>query len=237
MIDVALRDIQFSRVLGFLDEQLGDNDVAIVFGDADSERVYFVSNRPLAGYKMVGGIYVKDDGQPEEWGEKKLSGIRRIVNYPHHTNIVLEDFRRETMGLESGLAGAYGWSHSKQFKELIAGEAEDGWHLQFPEDFAVCHEGAHCVISADQPYLFTYPMTQILLEDALAHKVSYDYMSIFYPCQLSNLTAKMADAVNDNIPLTGQAFEIVLRHMPYLQEMQQQIKKRNQARKATERHT
>ena len=66
MIDVALRDRQFSRVLGFLDEQLGDNDVTMIFGDATKGRVYFVSNRQLEGYQRHGEIYVRDAGEPDE---------------------------------------------------------------------------------------------------------------------------------------------------------------------------
>ena len=179
MIDIGLRESQFSRVLGFLDEQLGDNDVTIVFGDASEGRVYFVSNRPLHGYQKHDGVYVKDAGRPVEWAIEEMKGVVDDVRCEPcynpseirvtenigckkqitHENEMLKINRRNLIRIET----PYAWNYSAGFRDLIV-PGYQAEFLKFADDATTCHEAAHGVIRRHFDFLASYAAEPMIKE-------------------------------------------------------------------------
>lgn len=251
----ALREQQFSRVLGFLDEQLGDSDVTIVFGDASDGRVYFVSNRPLTDYQKVdgarGGIYVKDAGKPEEWGEKHIierdllafnasqpgydAFELRMRSVDDSGKVVYVDIKERLPTMVEhdimSVTGPYAWIYSRTFRDLILHCRHAYRHLHFPEDFLMCHEGAHGIVRKHERFAEKIPENKIL-EEAVVNIVSTDYVARFHPEYLGGLKKMIRGGAKRNVFPHSAAYSILLSEEQALRELHQEIKKRNLARKA-----
>lgn len=155
MIDIALRERQFAQVLGFLDEQLGDSDVTIVFGDAAGDRAYFVSNRPLHGHQRHGGIYVRDAGKIPAWYDLTPSYARKLTDIGHMFRTAGQD--GESLSLwerhELFVSGSYAWSFSETFWHMFNCPPYTGYEA--PEDANMCHEAAHGILLPHNNFLLT----------------------------------------------------------------------------------
>ena len=177
MIDVPLREQQFDRVLGFLDEQLGDSDVTIVFGDAEGDRAYFVSNGQLQGYQKHGGIYVKDAGRPEEWDRNAREGVVNSVDWDPKYYGMESRFTETKNGKKKatitkttpipseiyilGVTVPYAWNYSAAFRDLISPRHQPE-HLRFPDDHTTCHEAAHGIIKPHSGFLAAYDSEPVI---------------------------------------------------------------------------
>ncbi len=263
MIDLELRDMQITRVLGFLDEQLGDNDVTIVFGDAADGLVYFVSNRALPGYQKMSGIYVKDAGKPKQWPKDARESIKTHTSLgsryyhekpakPNRLTIELSPSQLYVIGTTS----PYAWNYSAAFRDLVAPKHESS-HLLFPDDQPICHDGAHGILIHHNDFLAKYksePLDKMMglhlaefplelvkgtrghgLNEAAATFVSSIYMDRFYPENSGKLREFLEFLKLYSEDVTSMtASGMVLEQPEILEEIRHQIRERNLARKAAE---
>lgn len=213
MIDIPLRDMQINRVLGFLDEQLGDNDVTIVLGDAADGRVYFVSNRSLNGYQKQGGIYIRGAGiaknrtPPLNYIKEKTASFRRKRNF---------DLTDEAIGAQD----SYAWVDSPEYGETM-------WHSRaryhvFPSDRLMVHECIHAINDKHPEIVGEYSFVE---DEALAIIGTMDYTRIFLP-DFSEVYHSYLSA-HPFRSLHRQSTEIAFNRQEYLRQLQAQIREKN----------
>ena len=233
MIDVALRERQFARVLGFLDEQLGDSDVAIVFGDSDGESVYFVSSRRIDGYEREGTAFVKS------WKLRDLNPeVTRYLQVQHcgyYTSFEVPKPESDATGNPSGyvkrqpfpeeaffgLTKPYAFNFSHRLMSAVDSEYARG--SDFLEDWEMCHEAAHGIIGKNRDIMRQLP-PNTASEEALSHLVSMDYASRFYPARRIWLLGYL------NPIMMGPGAYRMFEEEHALRNLQQQIRQRNPAK-------
>jgi len=66
---------RIGRVVNFIEGQLSDTDIAMVYGDSDGT-VHFYSTKPFDGYRKIGDVYVRDVGTPNQWDADALEDLK-----------------------------------------------------------------------------------------------------------------------------------------------------------------
>lgn len=217
MIDIPLRERQFGQVLGFLDEQLGDNDVTIIFGDAADGRAYLVSNRTLNYGKKFDGLYVKDLDIAQGF-DYDLS-LNMASPGPHYT---FQDEENELALMHFwGVGLPFAFAYSQEFIDLLANGAPVN-HVLLPDDVSICHEAAHGIV-----HRYGFVRRSEALEEALVQKTFVDYASQTYPDAGEFLDAFAKDLDAD--PLHKNALRLARDPASRLRlgKLQQYIKRKN----------
>jgi len=215
--------IPLKRVKAFLLDNLGDDQVTIVYGDTTNGNVYFYSTSPMEGYISIDDVYVRNAGSPKNWDSNALKDLteRFVGDARLHQDTILflgKRKKRELSAAEKRLMninGSYAWNHSSAFKDIVAptkilAEYEIS---EEPDDYTSCHEGAHSIKDAE------------VIEEATAHLVSNVYMEKFYPNQFEQLKKRLLKLETDGTHML--AFKLAFDKDSQLYRIRDQIKERN----------
>ena len=211
MIDVALRERQFARVLGFLDEQLGDSDVAIILGDASDNQAYFVSNMPLKGYERHGGIYIRNMGSAKE----KKPPLDRFDD--RRAGFITDPSANDPILCAEV---PYAWVDSEEFSSAMwPSNAE--YHI-FPADRVIAHEAVHGILYRNIDMIENYETNE-----GFAILLTVDYTRAFLPEHLCAYFEYLAG--HGHRSRHARAREMAFNDQDRLRQLQAQIKERNLA--------
>ena len=170
VIDVPLRDMQINRVLGFLDEQLGDSDVTIVFADLGNGLGCLYSNRCANGYRQSGNIYFKEF---EDYSFNEHPNF--FLGGPQYFPIEYEIPDVETF---TCFKPPVAWACSEDLMKLFRSHKNLGG---LPDDTYMCHEASHHIVRKQPGILSTAGVGFDIIDEALSMHITNNYIRQHHP--------------------------------------------------------
>lgn len=220
----------FERVSAHLKDELGSDDVRMIFADTDGDRLILRSNRGGNGYgKIREGLYEKIyqldriGKNMEELRNKdtRFYGPTTWFGEQGYTLITVRnptDF--ESQVLDSGTS--YAFHRSDRLSRYLGREM-----TEFPDEAMIAHEGSHGIVSHIRNGILEDLFDEgnredYVVDESVAVLVGLKFLERYLPEEVRRYEAFISEIETDSIHM--EAFRLVLKERHRVEEMRSLIR-------------